>query len=446
MTLIKSNVHLDFLAETGYAGMERGISVQQHMIDALGEQIEASAKPVFRVFLLCNFVYHRRPSESQDAYDAKTTHPSVVRLALNALLEASKERSVHVSIGNSPLQSASWERIVRDSRLDELVSQFHGVRPEFFVELVDLRMNVQPRELEAMSSQRYDEDSNEIIHIDLARDSMLEGLDGKHEYRVLDYPEERIRRVHGPGRHVYSIHRRILEADLIVSIPKLKTHEKVGMTAGIKGCVGIVAHKDCLAHHRVGAAQDGGDEYPRHSRLRLIQTALHHKLYAMPLNRTTWLLRLLDRSLRKLSFLTGAVASGSWRGNDTAWRMSIDLARITMYGTTAGTMSESPQREHFLLTDGIIAGEGQGPLDPTPVHFGWLAFSRDLAVGDLANALVMGFRGDELPIVREALKLKRYPIALDGTELRAMGPNGEPISPIDLASRHGRQFVLPRGW
>jgi uncharacterized protein (DUF362 family) len=440
------NIYFDFLAGDGYTLLTAKSTVRASLIEAFREQFAKVQKPVFKVFLLCNFVYHRRESESMDSYHAKTTHPAVVALALEALVEASGVHSVEVSIGNSPLQSAVWDRIVQDSQLASLVERFDGIRPSFSVSLADLRMNVQPRAFEDINKQRYDAHSADIVRIDLARDSLLEGLAGNHEYRVLDYPEERIRRMHAPGRHVYLIHRRVLEADLIVSIPKLKTHEKVGMTTGIKGCVGIVAHKDCLAHHRVGAVDQGGDEYPRSSFVRSLQTALHHKIYGMPLNRVTWLLRQFDRALRKLFQLAGGLANGSWRGNDTAWRMSVDLARITLYGTVDGSMSEKPLREHFLLTDGIIAGEGQGPLNPVPVHFGWLAFSRSLAMGDLANALVMGFGASELPIVREAMNLQRFPLVEPKTPLRAQGPSENSLTAEELASRYGRRFALPRGW
>ena len=446
MTAREPDVFFDFVKD-GYAGLAHGTTVHEPLLRAVREQMEARAGGAapFKVFLLCNFVYHRRPSETQDGYDAKTTHRSVVRLALSALLEASGTREVQVWIGNSPLQSAVWERIVEDSHLGELLAEFDGARAGFRVALADLRMNVQPRQLEDIERQRYDAQSHDIVAIDLGHDSLLETLGGNHEYRVLDYPTDRIRRMHGPGRHVYLVHRRVLESDLVLSIPKLKTHEKVGMTTGIKGCVGIVAHKDCLAHHRVGAANQGGDEYPAPSAVRAAQTALHHRIYGLPLNRVTWLLRQFDRGVRKLLQLGGGVASGSWRGNDTAWRMSIDLARITLYGTPEGTMSEQRQREHYLLTDGIVAGEGQGPLDPTPVHFGWLAFSRQLAAGDLANAMVMGFAADELPIVREALVPRRWSLAGPGAFV-ALGPDGRSYDAVELAERHGRRFVLPRGW
>ena len=58
------------------------------------------------------------------------------------------------------------------------------------------------------------------------------------------------------------IHRDVLEADVVIHLSKLKTHEKVGITCGLKGFVGSVGHKDCLAHHRFGPPGRGGDEYP----------------------------------------------------------------------------------------------------------------------------------------------------------------------------------------
>lgn len=40
-----------------------------------------------------------------------------------------------------------------------------------------------------------------------------------------------------------------MDADVIVHVPKLKTHEKVGITCALKGVVGS---KECLAHYRAG--------------------------------------------------------------------------------------------------------------------------------------------------------------------------------------------------
>ena len=64
------------------------------------------------------------------------------------------------------------------------------------------------------------------------------------------------------------------------------------------------------------------------------------------------------------------VRSGNWFGNDTIWRMCLDLNKIVFYGNADGSLREpEPQnrKRHYVLVDGIIAGEGRGPLNPDPV-------------------------------------------------------------------------------
>lgn len=442
------NVYFDFL--DSYESLtHQGTVLKNRLISSFRDVIKVgNEKSSFKVFLLCNFVYHRRTTESQEDYLAKVTHPSVIRLVLSSIAEACGSKPIDVTIGNSPLQSASWLHIVEGSQLLNLVDEFNDHRPGFSVRLRDLRMNVQPRSLRELRQQSYvSDETDDVLSIDLKKDSMLEFLEGEQDnYRVLDYPVNRIRRMHGKDRHIYLIHREILDSDLIVSIPKLKTHEKVGLTAAIKGCVGTVAHKDSLAHHRFGAPENGGDEYPRVNFLRALQMTFHHWIYSLPLTRRTWMLREFDRALRKLFFFHSGIANGSWRGNDTAWRMSIDLARITLFGCSDGTMATKPVRHHFSVTDGIIAGEGQGPLNPTPVSFGWLAFAQNIAYADIANALVMGFAGDELPIVHQALKSHKWPLVESGSTCRFIGPDARRYDAAGLADLFARKFVLPGGW
>ena len=55
------------------------------------------------------------------------------------------------------------------------------------------------------------------------------------------------------------------------------------------------------------------------------------------------------------------VTEGAWHGNDTTWRMAMDLARIVTYADAAGVMHDTPPRGIVVLTDGIIGGEGDGP-------------------------------------------------------------------------------------
>ena len=53
----------------------------------------------------------------------------------------------------------------------------------------------------------------------------------------------------------------VLSSDVVISVPKLKVHRKVGTTLNLKNMVGINSDKNHLAHYRVGPPSKGGDEF-----------------------------------------------------------------------------------------------------------------------------------------------------------------------------------------
>ena len=53
---------------------------------------------------------------------------------------------------------------------------------------------------------------------------------------------------------------------------------------------------------------------------------------------------------------TDRIRSGNWHGNDTTWRMVLDLNRALRYGDGVGVLHDEPQRRYFSVVDGIIAG------------------------------------------------------------------------------------------
>jgi hypothetical protein len=148
------------------------------------------------------------------------------------------------------------------------------------VTAADLRMLVRQRGVTGLNLEPLERAAErECLAVEMGDASRLTGLGGlginESSFRVMDYDPERTVSMQNRNRHSYLIHRLILEADVVISISKLKTHEKVGITCGLKGMVGIVGHKDCLAHHRFGGSAHGGDEYPSNSRFRLWQSAFH---------------------------------------------------------------------------------------------------------------------------------------------------------------------------
>jgi len=98
-----------------------------------------------------------------------------------------------------------------------------------------------------------------------------------------------------------------------------------------------------------------------------------------------------------------AIRSGNWYGNDTTWRMALDLNRMLLYSDRQGNIQDHPARRIFCIVDGIVGGEGNGPLDPTPKSAGVVLAGRSPVAVEFACARLMGFDYVHLPMLREAL-------------------------------------------
>jgi hypothetical protein len=126
--------------------------------------------------------------------------------------------------------------------------------------------------------------------------------------------------------------------------------------------------------------------------------------------------------------------------------MALDLTRILEFADQNGRLCDRPQRSHIVITDGIIGGEGNGPLSPRPVPLGYLSFSENLPAADYVNCLVMGIDPLRLPIVREAFSKHRFPVADDSLYSGVIRVNGALICPDDLRAACQRPFAPPREW
>ena len=411
----------------------------------LGDLLE----PGSRVFILCNFVYHRRFQESEQDFQAKCIHGSVLRALCDYVWLAVGPEG-RIQFGNSPLQACDWEKVLSETGASTVLDFYR--KRGLPIEAKDLRLWVTRRDLMGRVVSVEDrEASREGVEIDLAGASFLDeiavGAHGPARFRISDYRPERIEAFHANHRQRYVVHRDVLEADAVVSLSKLKTHEKVGITCGLKGFVGMVGHKDCLAHHRFGSPDVGGDEYP-HSR-RFLQPISRFQDWVQgrdPGSPLQGLLQVADRTSRRAIRRLGFDMAGAWYGNDTCWRMALDLARIAHYADANGVMQDEPQRRHLSLVEGIVGGEGDGPLSPSPVNAGVLAFCDSVAWGDHVAARLMGFEPATIPIVRESLRDVRYPLVAQPPVPPHVVVDGEERPLEDLAGVRGAPFRPPRGW
>ncbi len=413
----------------------------------LGRWIEPGQK----VFILCNFVQHRRLIQAQNHLLAKCVHASVLRAVCDYVLIALGGRG-EVVFGNAPLQSADWRAVLKETGAAEVEAFYRSQKLP--VRACDLRMMIRQRSTSGMSYNEILRNADkECILVDLSQSSLLSSIpkassEGAAHFRVMGYDPHRTERFQNAQEHVYLIHREVLSSNVIISLPKLKTHEKVGITCGLKGFVGIAGHKDCLAHHRLGGPSTGGDEYRSDSKFRFFQSLFHD--YVNSNSGKGFLRRLgmvVDRNVTRVLSRAGSIYGGSWYGNDTCWRMALDLTRIAHFADSSGRMTNSFQRKHLCLIDGVIAGEGKGPLSPSPVTAGVLIFSEDVVLADLLGCLLMGFDPLKVPLIREAFgritnAYSKMQIAMDARVV----VNGVPMSISSIRPVLGRPFRPSPGW
>ncbi len=180
-------------------------------------------------------------------------------------------------------------------------------------------------------------------------------------------------------------------------------HKKVGVTLNLKGLVGVNTTKNYLVHSRVGTPRDGGDQLP--DSLPGTQRALRRGLrlindfvVARQSPRSDAVTKILRRIYRmtlrpfvRASPVSLDLDGGNWHGNDSAWRMTSDLAHIFYFADVHGVVHDTQQRRMFSIIDGIVGGEGKGPLEPTAHRAGCIIIGENLLAVDLVATRLMGF-------------------------------------------------------
>ncbi|MFO1497108.1 MAG: DUF362 domain-containing protein [Verrucomicrobiota bacterium] len=281
---------------------------------------------------------------------------------------------------------------------------------------------------------------------DLAADSLLEPITGDANFRVTMYDPEELAKTHRAGRHQYLLARDVFEADVVLNLPKLKTHRKSGLTAALKNLVGINGNKDYLPHHRMGGSDVGGDCYPGFAWWKHAAEIYYDQangFIGTPLH-DVWVAR-AERLLALYGRFYDPDIEGGWHGNDTCWRMVLDLNRCLLYGDASGRLHDTPQRRVFSLTDAITAGHGEGPLAPRPLPLGAVTFAESSAAADLAHGALFRFDHRQLALLKGCFAEMRFPILPSQSMPQFVTPKGL-LDYESLALTYGHPAEPPRGW
>jgi len=387
--------------------------------------------PGDRVVVKPNWVLHchRRGG----SLDCIITHGSVVRAVVDFVLIALRGKGT-VTIGDAPLQSAEFCELQRASGMEE-VAAYYRLHAGVPVQVVDFRRERAVSDCDGVlvrhDAVRGDPAGYSVVNLE--ERSLLAGVDaGCHRLRVPNYDPQVMRAHHNNRKHEYLIAGSVLAADVVISIPKLKTHCKAGITCCLKNLVGINGSKDWLPHHRRGSSARGGDEYLSPSLLKSVFAEISEyqdATRAAPMRRLAQFARALLHYAIRLT-AKDQCHEGGWFGNDTIWRTVVDLNRALLYATPEGALRDAPQRQTFFVVDGIVAGEGEGPLAATRKPCGLLLGGFAAPAVDAVAARIMGFDFRRIPLIREAFKVTDLPLSdfgPDKIQIRCNDPDFDGI-------------------
>lgn len=376
---------------------------KEHIDSGKWNPLSGLIVPGNKVFIKPNLVKENN-GIGQDM-NSMVTHASVIRPIIDYVHLALEGRG-EIVIGDAPVPEANFQITTNKNHMQPTIGYLSNLyrSEKFDIKLIDMRFA-------RGSEEEFHEFDHLGIEIDLKQGSFLDLLSDK-ELENLTYLHEDnsfMTKVHNRLGHKYRIAREFLDADVIINVPKLKTHYKAGVTLSLKNLIGIATNKAYIPHLRIGPPSRNGDEIPDYTLMENIAGEM--KLYKNGLIR---------RFLYLCSNLAGDKAGfirrietkyrwikpfqGCWEGNDTIWRVALDLNRIMLFADKDGKMGNGLQRRIFNVIDGIVGGEKNGPLHCLKRPAGILVGGHNPYAVDLTATRLMGFDQEKIPLMKNARK------------------------------------------
>ena len=366
-------------------------------------------RPGDRVVLKPNWVKEhdeRHPGPAQ--WEHVVTHPAVIEAVIR-WVAGRLNGDGSIVVCDAPQTDSSFSTLSAYCGLDEMIERCRAVFPGPKIKLLDLR----PEEWHAVdgitvSKTQLPGDPLGDTFVALNEASEFVGFSGNGQLYGASFNMDETYERHRGDRHEYMLCRTPMDADVFINLPKLKTHKKVGLTCALKNLVGINANKNWLPHHTEGTPDQGGDQFPTAT----TKAKLEHSwmgrakrlVYGKPL-----LSRMLV-PLKKVGRLffgdtQKVVRSGNWHGNDTCWRMVLDLNKC-LFDFDGGGQPRSKPIRYLAVVDGIVGGEGNGPMAPDRKPCGTIIAGTHPAAVDMTAAMVMGFDWEKLRLLKNSFSMR----------------------------------------
>ncbi|MEC8973064.1 MAG: DUF362 domain-containing protein [Verrucomicrobiota bacterium] len=378
-------------------------------LDALGLP-DDYVRPHDCVVLKPNWVKEhdeRHPGPGQ--WEHVVTHPAVIEAVIR-WVGTQLAGSGSITICDAPQTDSSFARLNEYCGLDAMIDRCRRDFPGTTIALLDLR----PEEWHAVdgvtvSKTKLPGDPAGETHVALNDASEFVGYHGNGKLFGASFNMAETNERHSGERHEYLLCRTPMDADVLINLPKLKTHKKVGVTCALKNLVGINANKNWLPHHTEGTPDQGGDQFPASTAKAKLEHSWMGRAKRVVNGRP--LLSRLFVPLKKMGRLffgdtQTVVRSGNWHGNDTCWRMVLDLNKCLFDFDGAGQPREKPLR-YLAVVDGIIGGDGNGPMSPDAKPCGTILAGTHPAAVDMAAATLMGFEWQKLRLLKNSFDVQK---------------------------------------
>lgn len=326
-----------------------------------------------------------------------------------------------IIVGDAPVQECNFEKVIEIDGLADAINIYkkHG----YNIKLLDFRKN------------QNDTANCRVVSLD--KDSSFCEVDQyDYKYAITNYSLDDMHQHHSNGKHEYLISQDVLNADVIINLPKPKVHRKAGMTACMKNFVGINSKKEYLPHHRSGSVANNGDEFPEKSIIKEMESKLKQLSY-----KKSFIINTIRKGFKFIMNIThkSKYLEGSWYGNDTIWRTILDIDKIVLYCDKNGKMKRNKQRAVLNLCDMIISGEKEGPLLPTDKKVGLLICGFNMYSVDMEISKIMGFNYKKIKYLSNCGKLKKFKISNEDYKLVIDGVESD-SNPIN------KKFIPSEGW
>ena len=358
-------------------------------------------KPGDKVVLKPNWV---RQCVNNVQWDCTVTNPAVVRAAIDYCVIA---KAGEIIVGDAPIQGMTIELVWEQGGYLEMQKFYsdNGVRIEI-VDFRDLIVRTKNGLIIPYDDPRGKK-AEDLVNLDFGSKSNHEDIELKKKYATCGYCHDKINENHKLGHHNYILTRHALEADVIINLPKPKTHRFAGITGAQKNFIGVCADKESLPHFTVGSPCVGGDETNSTSWLSKLITFTYDKYLIYCKQKKFFIAqgyRIAHFMLNRLN-RTYFFTKGAWYGNDTIWKTILDVNKAVLYGDKNGILDFSCQkRKVFTIGDMIIAGQKAGPLEPDPKPLGIILASKNCAVFDSVFCKITGFDPNLLPTIMNCQK------------------------------------------